>query len=154
MILLGLLGQTLPTSADNPWIWLCGMLTLALGFTAKEVVRSKDAQVAREQKNNDRLLELDTAKTAALRDQKEMMDKILGLAANLVDMMGTGLAGIKAGNDAIKTLGGQIDGGTLELRNLTAAIIEIKQTTQDTNRVVRDSNGTLRGRFDAPQKDR
>lgn len=61
----------LPTQGDNPWIWLCGALTLALGYMFLRYDASKEARAKRAEDQADKLALMLPEIVAAVRELLE-----------------------------------------------------------------------------------
>ena len=54
-LLYALAQVTIPTKDDNPWIWLCGALTMALVYIWFRYDKSREAELERERALNEKL---------------------------------------------------------------------------------------------------
>lgn len=67
-----LLGQMpLPKDGDNPWIWLCGALALALIYVTKQWASGQTDSLKRERDQNDKLVNAIPEIVAIMREWKE-----------------------------------------------------------------------------------
>ncbi len=70
--MIALLAQMpLPKDGDNPWIWLCGALVLALIYVTKQWVSGQTDSLKRERDQNDKLVNAIPEIVAIMREWKE-----------------------------------------------------------------------------------
>lgn len=70
--MIALLAQMpLPKDGDNPWIWLCGALVLALIYVSKQRDSGQTDALKRERDQNDKLVNAIPEIVAIMREWKE-----------------------------------------------------------------------------------
>lgn len=100
--------------------WIAGLMAVAIVGLFWEFVKSKNQQIAKGDQREDRLVADAAVFGPTIREQGSAVVSLVGA--------------VEKGSEATISIGGRVDGLTLEVHNLSASVIEMKRSLDATLR--------------------